>query len=425
MLEQELLNKASESFLEQDYVRSRKYITRLLESKNPQWMAFGHLNNGVLLQIQGRFDEADREILKCLELNPDCIVAAPSRAVNKKFTESDGYHTQLLKYLDKANCDEKIRILFALGKVYDDMDRYDEAFSCFREGNEKKRATLHPERVIHRINCYIEELYTYCTDHGTVEYLRSLGSDHPMIFIVGLPRSGTTLMESILDKHQKLYGAGEVLLIPPLFGKLCENLKLKREISFKPLLVAKKHDISPLVKEYLSSVVKNKQIPIDKNPNNYRYLAFIRSLFPNCKIIHMVRDPMDTLCSCYFRLFDHNQDWAFSFDDIVANYSQYKMLMEHAKKYLELDMMEVSYEELVRDHEKTTRKVLDFLGLKFSRRCLDTVRTRETNTASMWQVRQPVYQSSIGKWKHYEKHLENMKKKIDEIDSRSYLQICQ
>jgi hypothetical protein len=236
------------------------------------------------------------------------------------------------------------------------------------------------------------------------------------LFIVGMPRSGTTLLANILSHHRAVGTAGELPAIIEFAPGLVELAK-----KGFPYPQAAKHlpsaAVARLVNDYERRLRRDTgsdaAYVIDKNPLNFRHLGFISMLFPEARIIHCTRHALATGLSNYFVRFPLNLDYSFDLRNIGHFYQEYVRLMEHWRKVLPLKMIEISYEETVSNTPETVRRMLDFLGLEWDDRCLSPhTNPCAVETASQWQVRQPMYGHALERWRHYEKYLTPLKEAL-------------
>ncbi len=327
------------------------------------------------------------------------------------------------EYLLKPDLPLEVRcsFYFALGTVYDGCGKYDEAFANYSVANISKGVTFdyrkHTDFISDIIDTFSPQLFS--------EYAASdLNSNEQPVFIVGMPRSGTTLVEQILATHTDIYAAGELNLISNIIQKLNmsqgqgENHSISLEKCDADLL----KNLSRFYVNDINSLAHNdgRRSPrriTDKLPINYMHLGLIALLFPNAHIIHCKRNPLDVSLSCYFQNLAGNHTYASDLKNIAQYYQQYERLMAYWKKVLPLRMHTVNYEEMVSDTEKTSRKLIDFIGLDWQSNCTDLHKTnRHVNTASLAQVREKIYRSSIDRWQHYEKYLHYLKKTLNIFD---------
>jgi tetratricopeptide (TPR) repeat protein len=293
---------------------------------------------------------------------------------------------------------------FNLGMLYDSMDRYDAAFAHYREGNALKPASFDPQRCKSDIDAFVAL--------HTADFMKSLPrasvrSGRP-VFIVGMPRSGTSLVEQILASHPGVYGAGELPDIIQLVSTLHTAIG-----SFEPypycLPRMNQQQVDHFARQYLDhlqSLAPDAVRVTDKMPGNFMHLGLIEMLFPDAKVIHCLRDPIDTCLSCYFQDFSRTHPYSYDLANLAVFYKGYEKVMDNWRQVLTLPMLEVRYEDLVADQENLSRRMVEFCGLEWDDSCLNFHKTKRfVSTASYDQVRRPIYNKSVGRWKNYQQHI--------------------
>jgi hypothetical protein len=234
------------------------------------------------------------------------------------------------------------------------------------------------------------------------------GSSRP-VFIVGVMRSGTSLVEQILATHPKVFGAGELSYLSEA-AAAASNSDWASGIPFPSfwnhLSVSRANQLASTYLDRIYELNSTAHYVTDKMPENFLFLGTAELLFPNCRVIHCVRDPRDTCLSCHMTDFASGKDFSRNLGHLARYYQDYARLMEHWKKVLTIQVLDVRYEDLVADPAGQTRRMLEFLELPWDDQCLKYHQNkRHVATASREQVRQPIYSSSLGRWKHYEKHI--------------------
>jgi len=397
----------------------------------------------MILSAQGKTDEALQFCERVLAIRPDDINAACVASHNhelmgdahkayeylRKHVEAGtqqlnlalafaavakelGLHNQAItmmeNLLDSSTSLTNVarrKLYFLLGKLCDGSQQYDRAFAHYRRGNELRQTQFNMLNQKARIEASIK---TQTTEFFNKTARSSNKSERP-VFIVGMPRSGTTLVEQILNSHPDVYGAGELVEIAIMSRELQESLnsttrypEILASIDQKTLDQCAQRYLDHLnEKETASSRV------VDKLPGNFFHLGFIQLLFPNARVIHCTRNPLDSCLSCYFQDFLQNLDWCFDLDNITSYYFGYEKLMKHWQTVLSIPIINVSYEELVSDQEKVSRQLIDFCGLEWNDDCLNFHKTKRfVSTASYDQVRKPIYKKSVARWKNYQSHIE-------------------
>jgi tetratricopeptide (TPR) repeat protein len=304
---------------------------------------------------------------------------------------------------------ETMSALFRLGDLLEDAGEYDEAWECYRRAN----AAHGPKWDRHAHRKFVDSILR-AYEPGTVASMpRSTNASDAPVFIVGMFRSGTSLTDQILCCHPSIAGAGELVEIHNLAMTLHRRLNASQTYP-KAALKAPRGHLDEWAGEYLARL--HRGVPadavriIDKNPLNYLHLGFIAQLFPKARVIHVSRNPLDTCVSCYANAFTDAHAYTRDLNDLAAAYVECERLMSHWKRVLDLPMHEVRYEDLVRDQERVTRGVLEFLGLPWDAACLKFHESqRVLQTLSVDQIRRPMYTSSIDRHKRFEKHLDPLK----------------
>lgn len=303
---------------------------------------------------------------------------------------------------------------FALGRLLDEAEDPAGAFASYRRGNELDRP-LYDRKAIEAAFGHIMERFS---GEALTRAPVSGQDGGRLIFIVGMPRSGTSLTEQILAAHPEVYGAGEL----PTLGASVHGLREKQGLAsdfphYLPELSGEILDSAAL--QYLNHVSRldtQAARVTDKMPDNFLYLGMISLLFPGARIIHCTRHPLDTCLSCYFQQFSGHYPYAYDLGALGHYYRQYRALMTHWREVLALPMLEVSYEALVQDTQGTVAGMLEFCGLEWDDRCLRHDRSqRAVTTASSQQAGRPIYKDSVNRWKRYEPWLGEL---IGELGTR-------
>jgi tetratricopeptide (TPR) repeat protein len=404
-----------------------------------------HLNRGVIYSdFLRRDDAAEAELHAALALNPDYVpallnlanlkadlgqrddaLALCERILALDPDSSDG----LARYADVksvsgpddpligrlkralaqpgATSADKASLGFALGKALDSCGAYDQAFDAYAAANRHSRESAGPGSVVYdrrRQEVFVDQLI------GTFARRRSpaaasASSTRP-IFICGMFRSGSTLTEQVLCGHSRVTAGGELDILPAL---------VRNELSPFP---ARMGELSPrqldeLAARYTASLAKlfpGAPHVTDKRPDNFLHIGLIKSLFPDARIIHTTRDALDNCLSIYFLHLDHGMGYALDLMDIAHYYRQYRRLMAHWKSQFGADILDFDYDAFVRAPRPAVEKLLAFCDLDWEEDCLDFQHVRNAvKTASVWQVREALYQRSSGRWRNYARHLHSLR----------------
>jgi tetratricopeptide (TPR) repeat protein len=376
-----------------------------------------HNNRGILMLHTGDMEKAEKMFREALDIKPDSAVPFFCLTSIHKYQNADNADLKSIRNLlakPGTTPADKACLYFALGKIYDDCSLYDEAFECYRLANLLGNAAVSYDSVS------VEKMTDNVIDVFSREFLAqsfafSSDSQSPL-FIVGMPRSGTTLAANILSNHRSTATAGELTTMTEHTSRLSEltgsGIPYPQAVQHLTPAVATRliNDYERRLRRDVGSDVLR---IIDKHPPNFRHLGFISMLFPKARIIHCTRHPLDTGLSNYFQRFSGSYDYSFDLRNIGHFYGEYKRLMEHWRSVLPMRLIEISYEDMVMNTEPTARKMLEFLGLEWDERCLAPhTNTCAVETASWWQVRQPIYSQSLERWRHYEKHLAPLKEAL-------------
>jgi len=364
---------------------------------------------GRLLHNAGRLAEAEQVYQRALSLEKGAARACYGYSQIRKFDPEDVdiiRQMEVLRQREGMADTDRIHIHYALGKIYDDCQNYDQAFARFEVANRLQRGSITYDRQA--MERRIDELMEVF-DRPLFEGMSSLGStEEGPLFIIGMPRSGTTLTEQILASHPRVAGGGELLFFYSLDHQLAGLLKSELDFPHCCRFLDQKTARVTIqnYRELLRRHSGSARYVTDKLPANFLYLGLIRLLFPRAPVIHCRRDPLDVCLSIFFQFFNRGHDYAFELVDIGHYYLQHARLMAHWRRVLPGPVLESHYEALVTQPAEATRRLLDFCGLEWDEACLDFYRTeRCVATASNWQVRQPLYTEAIGRWRHYERHL--------------------
>ena len=377
---------------------------------NPQH-AEAQNNMGAIYSERGMLDEARDCFSAAIKAQSNFIEPYYNLSSLKTFTVNDTHLIGLKKLqgqVEHLSPDAQIRYYFALGKAFEDIAEYDRAFSAYNRGNRLKFSSLtyneaRADTVLTRIKTLFDStLFETCLGSGI--------EDATPIFIVGLPRSGTTLIEQILASHASVYGAGELKDLNEVILTAKSDMNENRLFNqMEPGLPG--FGFGDMANNYLKRIRamnQEAQYITDKMPANFFYIGFIHLMFPRAKIIHVMRDPMDSCFSCFSRLFNETMDFAYNLQTMGNYYVRYRQLMEHWQSVVPADnILEVHYEDIVADVESQTRRMLEYIDLPWDDACLEFYKNkRHVKTASVAQVRQPIYSTSVDRWQHFNKHLD-------------------
>lgn len=376
--------------------------------------AEGYAFLGRVLQQVGRFDEARDVLERALRIQPERTATFYTFINGRKTTEADRPLVERMCELGESgrlSAEEERPLRYALGKAFEDLGDYEAAFAQYKRANQVAQSRLHGAgRVFDRSRLRARTdaaIATFTAELFNRRHSDGDSSDLPL-FIVGMARSGTTLLEQIVSSHSQVGAAGE------------QGYWLVRMFTAPPaeVAVAQAADLRGLGGEYvrlLEHKAPNARFVTDKMPQNFAVLGPIHLCLPNAKVIHCRRSPIDTCLSIYTTSFNAGPDFAHDQEDLVFAYREYQRLVAHWREVLPREsFLEIDYEELVADRETVTRRILVFLGLSWD----DAVLHHEWNahaisTPSLWQARQPVYRSSVERWRRFEPWLGGLRELIE------------
>ena len=377
-----------------------------------------HNNVGNILKNMGRMDDAVSHYRHALELDPDHAPAYYnlSRAQVGASGDDDVKRMETMLEDQGLSDERRVNLHFALGKIFDDLGVHDKAFDHFRKGNGLDRrgepfiAAQHSAAVDRLMAVFSGEFFAN---------RKGLGSESELpVFILGMPRSGTTLVEQSLASHPKVHGAGELDFIGRIIASMPNALGGFAGYPECATLI-EAMTACKLGEDYLSRLRgfgRNAVRITDKMPGNFLNLGFIALMLPNAKIIHCRRQPLDVCLSCYFQHFTNVMPFSRDLADLGHYYRDYHRLMAHWRQVLPVPMLEVPYEEMVADHEGTTRRIVEFAGLEWDDACIEFHTTeRPVKTASSWQVRQPIYTTSVERWRKFEAFIGPLKEALGDV----------
>ena len=292
-----------------------------------------------------------------------------------------------------------IDLSFALGKVYEDIKDYEKSFFYIAKANKLKKNLLkydieNDKKLFQKIKNFYQ--------NNTLQKLPLVQNEKKIIFILGMPRTGTSLVEQIISSHSEVYGGGEILLLSNYFQKFFKQVENKEDIE---------NIFNNFKNNYLNFLNKmsNANIITDKAPLNFRWVGFIKSIFPNSIIIHCSRDPFENSWSIYKNEFEGGMFFSNDIKDIVNYYKIYQDLMDFWKKNLKNQIFDLKYEDLINNPEQKIKELIKFCDLNWQQNCLEFYKNKKIiKTVSFNQARKPIYKDSIKGASNFKKYLKNL-----------------
>ena len=388
-------------------------------------LADAYAGLGTTLLELGDMAKAGHYLGKGLELAPDSLTTLGAALLYLPYRPEDLRFSQLEALYASRNRlapADRVKLGFAMGRAMESIGDYDRAFLVYEEANGLHYAQ-HPYddeadeyTVVSACEFFTNELFEQCA--MLAKRLPVENDPRIPIFIVGMPRSGTSLIEQILASHENVFGAGEL----PTLGNLAKKaIAILREDQDEYATLSA---LKALGREYLDTVWRmapHARYITDKMPGNYYYLWLVQLALPQARIVHSIRDAMDTCFSCYSLPFKAEYRYAYDLRALGRRYLRYQRLMQHWRTALPYGcVFDMHYEKLVAEPEAQTRALLNYLGLPWDERCLRFYEnTRAVHTSSVVQVRKPIYTASIARWKRFEKYLGPLQDTLRE-SSRQY-----
>ncbi len=380
-----------------------------LAIQNSKNYAAAYNNLGAAYQQLGQLKSAVRSYEMAIQIQPDYAEAHHHLSAIKKYKQGDLQINIMEELFKRSEADDfnRMHLCFALAKAYDDLEQYDESFNCLEKGNR-----LRSKRLNYNIDSdrkMIAKIKKIFSARSPVLDIKSDGNGSlEPFFVVGMMRSGTSLVEQILASHSSVYGAGELetmgKLAKPMLSIFTDHNISLDQVNLFHNMINRVHDD---YLDALSELTTSERIITDKMPVNFLWIGFILSAFPDAKIIHLKRDPVATCWSIYKHYFSGGGNgYAYDMGDLAEFYKLYVGLMSFWRKQFSSNIYDISYESLTENQEEESRRLLEFCGLEWEERCLDFHKTkRAVKTASAEQVRKKMYKGSSEAWKKYEKHL--------------------
>lgn len=307
-------------------------------------------------------------------------------------------------------------MLFTLGGLLDKAERYGRAFEAYAEANRSRGAVYDP--AVDSAAC--EDRVSAWSAERMAGLPRGRSVSEVPVFVVGMPRSGTTLVEQIVASHAEGAGAGELVVVQSIARELVEPTRAGQGRGER-LDGLQRASVDrggrAVLKEMTRASGGGAARVVDKTPHNYQHVGLIELMLPKARVIHCVRDAMDTCLSCFFHDFGGRMNFGCSYRlvHLAHAYRLYERQMAHWRGVSGLEILEVKYEDLVSDQDAQTRRIVEFVGLEWDDACLRFYETqRAVTTHSMEQVRKPMYSSSVGRWKHYESQLDELRRGLGE-----------
>jgi len=408
-----IVNLSNLYLKEKNIKKAKDYLLQALKiSKTVQTDEVINMSLGQLHQQTGEFEQARKNFEIVNRLNPNNTSADRGISTIHRYRNFDDNHLiEMEKKLSMIKDHNNLRSLyFALGKAYEDLSDFKKSFKYLKLGNELANKDLG-----YNINTDKELFSNIKNFFVGSKTLNNIECSKKIIFIVGMPRSGTTLVEQIISSHKDVFGAGELEFLSESVKTLMSEENKFEDKNIEQLNIDK---LSKAQKNYVNQIETfnyEERYLTDKAPLNFRWIGFIFSMFPNSKIIHCNRKPMDTCFSNFKNSFaGKSLPFTYSLENIGHYYNLYKDLMSFWNTLFPKKIYDIHYENLIQKQEEETKKLINFCNLDWDAACLAPEKNKKiVATASLSQIRQSIYNSSIGKWENYSNDLEILKKILE------------
>ena len=370
-----------------------------------------HFNLAGIYQSSGEFEKSSDHLKKALQINPNFTEADRALSLITKYDENNEHFKTMLKKISdsKLNDYEVHQLHFGLGKCYEDIKDYKNSFFHYNKANSIKKKITN-----YNIQKDIEEFKKIKNIFSNYKNLKIKKNKRKIIFILGMPRSGTSLTEQILSSHNNVFGGGELPFIPSIINKSFlqdKSIKIFNEISDLEKRISNSQD------DYLSqisSINNSEKSFTDKTPLNFKYIGFLTNIFPNIKIINCKRNPVDICWSNFKNYFGGSLNFSNDLKDLAQYYNEYESIMKFWNKYFSNKIYDLNYENLVTNSEEEIKNLIKFCELNWDPNCLKHYENKRLiKTVSFNQARKPIYKSAIKSANKYEKYLDKLVKNFN------------
>ena len=365
-----------------------------------------HFNLAGIYQSLGNYDQSNEHLKKILEIDSNYTQADRMISLTTKYKENDPHFKKMLEKIEnpKLNNDQLLQLYFGLGKSFEDIKDYKNSFFNYKKGNDiKKKLTSYnidkDINIFSNIKNFFENFQNTKTDIN----------NRKIIFILGMPRSGTSLVEQILSSHNSVYGGGELNFISKITNKYFLNKD--QDISFKNIDNLQKilPDAQNDYLKFISHFDETNSTFTDKAPENFRYIGFIKMFLPNSKIINCKRNSMDVCWSNYKNYFPAGLNFSNNLSDLGNYYNEYEGMVKFWNNKFPNEIYDLNYESLVNNSEIEIKKLLKFCELEFDSNCLEHEKNKRLiKTVSFNQARKPIYKTAIKSSEKFQEYLSEL-----------------
>lgn len=398
------LSRLSEAYTQCGAFAAAERCARQAATLDPEQPAIRY-NFASSLISTGKLEESEREFTRLIARTPHDYDAYYNRATLRKQTAENNHVAEIRRMLKapKRTRLGEVQLNYALALELENLGQYEESFAALKRGAEARRAMM-----AYRVEGDVATMARIAEVFDAEFFAAARPQDEAQgpVFVVGLPRSGTTLVDRILSAHPQIESLGELNDWPLALTGLTRGSRSKSDMVANSAAL----DMRQLAADYRSRVEQRRSGPpffIDKTPANFLYIGLIAAALPNARIIHLNRDPMDNALGMYKALFRMGYPFSYDFADLAQYMRAKDGLMDHWRRVLPGRILDVNYEDIITGQEAQTRRLLRHVGVEWDPACLDFHKNASpTATASAAQVRQPLYTSAVGRWRRYQRELE-------------------
>ena len=365
-----------------------------------------NFNLAIIYQSLGEFEKSKEYLEKTLEINPNFSEADRVLSLITKYDENNEHFKIMLKKISdsKLNDYQVLQLHFGLGKCYEDINDYENAFNHYNRGNSLKKKITN-----YNIQDDIKKFEKIKNIFKIYKNFKIKKNERKIIFVLGMPRSGTSLTEQILSSHNDVFGGGEIPFIPSTINKNFLQDKSTQNFSEINDLEKKLNNSQDYYLQQISSIDNSEKSFTDKTPLNFRYIGFLINIFPNIKIINCKRNPVDVCWSNFKNYFGGTLNFTNDLEDLAKYYNQYEDIMKFWKKYFSKNIYDLNYENLINNPEEEIKNLIKFCELDWDPNCLKHHENKRViKTVSFNQARKPIYKSAIKSSNKYEKYLDKL-----------------
>lgn len=376
-----------------------------------------HYNIGLTYQSLGNFEKAKYHFNEMIKINPHATIADRLMSRFTKYDKNNNHLKEMIERNKKENLNDnsKINLFFALSKAFEDVKDFKESFIFMKKANDLTNSKFNYDKKSD--DKFTEDLVKFfdLIENNNKKIYEE--NNKKVIFILGLPRSGTSLAEQIISSHNLVYGAGELNYLENLIKK---KFFLNNELDLNVISKNKFNDLAyETGNEYLD-LIKNfktkKNIIIDKDPHNFKWIGFISLIFPNAKIIHCSRNPKDNFLSLYKNFFPEGLEYTYNEENLINFFKNYKMMMSYWKRKFPNNIYDLIYEDLINKPNEEIKRLIEFCDLEWDENCLKFYDAKSSiKTLSVAEARKPIYKSSISSSSNFKDYLKTSFDKLEKL----------